>query len=143
MSNKKNTSFWHEGSVVKLKTPYKPSKPSDLTTMLLETVIIDSVMDVLPIDPDDFATQAQSRREWPGFTHGVVAQITTTDYNADETHVSLFLYDPIRLLIYCGENSVVPVYVDYRADELIPLHPHDVTGYNVVTEEMRQEENRD
>lgn len=103
-------SFWRPGSIVTLNEPFEPLEPeSNLCTAL-------------------------RGEKWGGFTHGVIAQVVARDNTRQRNvwSVSLFLYNPIKQIIYIDEESGVPVYLDYSVDELTPLKDADTVGYATI-----------
>lgn len=100
-------SFWHPGSIVRLKIPYKPIDLIEQTGYL----------------PKDGET-------WGGFTHGMIVEILVVDRNKKVGQVSLHLYDPMTHLLYVRKSTgPIPIYVDFHVDELEPVKDSNVIGY--------------
>ena len=96
-------SFWHEGSIVRLKEPYKPSDLLEQSFYL----------------PDI--------KGWKGFTYGIIVEILGRE------RVSLHLYDPCNHLLYLRKGTEpIPLYVDFGREELLPVKDSHVLGYQVL-----------
>ena len=88
---------------------------------------------------------------WPGFTHGIVAEVITrangpAEWGAgtgDITRVSLHLFDPARALLYVGHGYTVPTYCDFHVKELIPHKIATEEGYATLPELGEEDDDAD
>ncbi len=95
------------GNIVQLREPYKPDGMDRAWT-----------------------GKRAEWRAWPGYTHGIVAEVLDRDRTGRVRRVSLHLYDPERALLYLHDNGcAIPVYVDHHVDELKAYKVASDDGY--------------
>ncbi len=115
--------FIETGDVVELKQPYKSDdfKHNPSFIAALNNGIL----------PETTTERWQIYQNWQGFTHGVVSQIVSRNYDGKPRTVSLFLYYPQEngtWLMYSYTKGV-PLFVDFGVNEVKLIHKSSAPNY--------------
>ena len=81
--------------------------------------------------PETTTERWQIYQIWQGFTHGVVSQIVSRNYDGSPHTISLFLYYAQKngtWLMYSYRNGI-PLFVDFGASEVKLIHKSSASNY--------------